>query len=216
MPTECVANPLQRALADAIILMQPLDEIRILLACGAKVCALKLKDGDHFHLWSWRMMSKIRKSLLLGSSAKNAHCYMLVCYVTDWIWHRCVCNDDLATDFKWIIRKAEGRGIILGNSEGKSTVQLTWSPMSMCHSSRKVKIDRTKRNFSADAKIKKQLFSNIHLKVNEPVAQGLRPLHYAVWQQHIEAIRLLLVRGADINAVDECGYSALHLCSEHG
>lgn len=38
MPTECVANPLQRALADAIILMQPLDEIRILLACGAKVC----------------------------------------------------------------------------------------------------------------------------------------------------------------------------------
>lgn len=37
MPTECVANPLQRALADAIILMQPLDEIRILLACGAKV-----------------------------------------------------------------------------------------------------------------------------------------------------------------------------------
>lgn len=37
MPTECVANPLQRALADAIILMQPLDEIRILLACGSKV-----------------------------------------------------------------------------------------------------------------------------------------------------------------------------------
>lgn len=37
MPSECVTNPLQRALADAIILMQPLDEIRILLACGAKV-----------------------------------------------------------------------------------------------------------------------------------------------------------------------------------
>lgn len=37
MPTECVSNPLQRALADAIILMKPLDEIRILLACGAKV-----------------------------------------------------------------------------------------------------------------------------------------------------------------------------------
>lgn len=59
----------------------------------------------------------------------------------------------------------------------------------------------------------------LHLKisqVNEPVAQGLRPLHYAVWQQHLEAVRLLLVRGADINAVDDCGYSALHLCSEHG
>ncbi|XP_055305739.1 ankyrin-1-like isoform X2 [Sitodiplosis mosellana] len=88
MPTECVANPLQRALADAIILMKPLDEIRILFACGAKV--------------------------------------------------------------------------------------------------------------------------------NEPVAQGLRPLHYAVWQRHIDAVRLLLVRGADINEVDDCGYSALHLCSEHG
>lgn len=37
MPTECAANPLQRALADSIVLMKPLDEIRILLACGAKV-----------------------------------------------------------------------------------------------------------------------------------------------------------------------------------
>lgn len=55
-----------------------------------------------------------------------------------------------------------------------------------------------------------------HSQVNEPVAQGLRPLHYAAWQKNIEAVRLLLVRGADINAVDDCGYSALHLCSEHG
>lgn len=61
-----------------------------------------------------------------------------------------------------------------------------------------------------------EIFKSESFKVNEPVAQGLRPLHYAVWQQHIEAIRLLLVRGADINAVDDCGYSALHLCSEHG
>lgn len=52
--------------------------------------------------------------------------------------------------------------------------------------------------------------------MNEPVVQGLRPLHYAVWQQHIGAVQLLLVRGADINAIDDCGYSALHLCSEHG
>lgn len=38
MPTECEeANPLQRDLADSIILMVPLDDIRILLACGAKV-----------------------------------------------------------------------------------------------------------------------------------------------------------------------------------
>lgn len=37
MPTECITNPLQRELADSIIRMVPLDEIRILLACGAKV-----------------------------------------------------------------------------------------------------------------------------------------------------------------------------------
>nr|CAD7448426.1 unnamed protein product [Timema bartmani]CAD7459786.1 unnamed protein product [Timema tahoe]CAD7593245.1 unnamed protein product [Timema genevievae] len=88
MPTECITNPLQRELADSIIRMVPLDELRILLACGAKV--------------------------------------------------------------------------------------------------------------------------------NEPVTQGLRPLHYAVWQRYMEAARLLLVRGGDVNARDECGYSALHLSAEHG
>lgn len=36
-PSDPDVNPLQRDLADSIILMLPLDEIRILLACGAKV-----------------------------------------------------------------------------------------------------------------------------------------------------------------------------------
>ncbi|ENN71655.1 hypothetical protein YQE_11753, partial [Dendroctonus ponderosae] len=88
MPTECIANPLQRELADSIIRMVPLDEIRILLACGAKV--------------------------------------------------------------------------------------------------------------------------------NEPVTQGLMPLHYAIWQKYYEAAQLLLTRGSDVNATDECGYSPLHLSAEHG
>jgi hypothetical protein len=48
MPTESgCANPLQRSLADAIIRMQPLDEIRILLACGAKVCFFLLEINQH-------------------------------------------------------------------------------------------------------------------------------------------------------------------------
>ncbi|XP_050292816.1 ankyrin-3-like isoform X2 [Anthonomus grandis grandis] len=88
MPTECITNPLQRELADSIIRMVPLDEIRILLACGAKV--------------------------------------------------------------------------------------------------------------------------------NEPVTQGLMPLHYAVWQKYYEAAQLLLTRGSNVNATDECGYSPLHLSAEHG
>jgi hypothetical protein len=37
MPSECSTNPLQRALADSIIRMVNMDELRILLACGAKV-----------------------------------------------------------------------------------------------------------------------------------------------------------------------------------
>lgn len=42
------------------------------------------------------------------------------------------------------------------------------------------------------------------------------PLHYAVWQRYYEAVLLLLTRGGDVNAVDECGYSPLHLSAEHG
>ncbi|UYV82594.1 hypothetical protein LAZ67_22000062 [Cordylochernes scorpioides] len=53
-------------------------------------------------------------------------------------------------------------------------------------------------------------------RVNEPVTQGLRPLHYAVFQRYAEAASLLLVRGADPNLMDDVGYTALHLCAERG
>jgi ankyrin repeat protein len=53
-------------------------------------------------------------------------------------------------------------------------------------------------------------------KVNEPVTQGLRPLHYAVYQGYLEAARLILVRGGDVDARDDVGYTALHLCAERG
>ena len=54
-------------------------------------------------------------------------------------------------------------------------------------------------------------FLNVHVLI-----KGLTAIHYAVWQKNIAAINLLLVRGADINKIDDCGYSSLHLAAEHG
>ncbi|OQR76192.1 ankyrin-1-like [Tropilaelaps mercedesae] len=53
-------------------------------------------------------------------------------------------------------------------------------------------------------------------QVNEPVAQGLRPIHYAIYQQYQLAVELLLVRGCQVDAMDDVGYTALHLCAEKG
>lgn len=53
-------------------------------------------------------------------------------------------------------------------------------------------------------------------RVNEPVTQGLRPLHYAAYRRYDEAVNLLLVRGCDVDAMDDVGYTALHLCAERG
>lgn len=46
MPSECSTNPLQRALADSIIRMVSMDELRILLACGAKVSFEYCAEGN--------------------------------------------------------------------------------------------------------------------------------------------------------------------------
>lgn len=32
----------------------------------------------------------------------------------------------------------------------------------------------------------------------------------------MECVNLLLVRGADVNAMDDIGYTAMHLCAERG
>src|SRR5688572_1822294 len=45
---------------------------------------------------------------------------------------------------------------------------------------------------------------------------GLRPLHYATYQKYTDAVNLLLVRGSDVDAMDDVGYTALHLCAERG
>ncbi|XP_018494351.2 poly [ADP-ribose] polymerase tankyrase-1 [Galendromus occidentalis] len=53
-------------------------------------------------------------------------------------------------------------------------------------------------------------------QVNEPVAQGLRPIHYAIYQQYQLAVEFLLLRGCQVDAMDDVGYTALHLCAEKG
>jgi ankyrin repeat protein len=47
------------------------------------------------------------------------------------------------------------------------------------------------------------------------VTQGLRPLHYACYRDYEQAARLLLLRGAIVDALDEVGYSPLHLWYVH-
>lgn len=42
------------------------------------------------------------------------------------------------------------------------------------------------------------------------------PLQYAVFRQNVEAVKLLLVKGADINAVSDGNGTALHIAASHG
>ncbi|CAF0876470.1 unnamed protein product [Rotaria sordida] len=52
--------------------------------------------------------------------------------------------------------------------------------------------------------------------INGCVRHGLRPLHYAVFENDIECVRLLVEFGADVNVIDEAGYSPLHLAAKYG
>lgn len=73
MPTECVdINPLQRSLADAIVRMQPLDEIRILLACGAKVNEPVTQGLRALHYAVWQKNIPAVELLLVRGADINA------------------------------------------------------------------------------------------------------------------------------------------------
>ncbi|WKY02140.1 hypothetical protein Q1695_015841 [Nippostrongylus brasiliensis] len=50
----------------------------------------------------------------------------------------------------------------------------------------------------------------------EVTDSGLMPLHYACFINNLGAAKLLLIKGAKVDAVDKNGCSALHLCAEHG
>lgn len=73
MPTECEeANPLQRDLADSIILMVPLDDIRILLACGAKVNEPVTQGLRALHYAVWQKHTEAVRLLLVRGADINA------------------------------------------------------------------------------------------------------------------------------------------------
>jgi len=49
-----------------------------------------------------------------------------------------------------------------------------------------------------------------------PVTRGLRPLHYAAYENDVEVTEMLVAGGADVNAADDLGYTPLHIATKHG
>ncbi|XP_071441902.1 ankyrin repeat and SOCS box protein 16-like [Hetaerina americana] len=72
MPTECITNPLQRELADSIVRMAPLDDIRILLACGAKANGPVTQGLHPLHYAVWQHYSEAVKLLLTRGADVDA------------------------------------------------------------------------------------------------------------------------------------------------
>ena len=52
--------------------------------------------------------------------------------------------------------------------------------------------------------------------VNAGVRKGLRPLHYAVYENYVSCVNLLVENGADVNLPDDCGFKPLHIAAKHG
>lgn len=60
-------------------------------------------------------------------------------------------------------------------------------------------------------------YSYKQVNINGAVRRGLRPLHYAVFENDLECVRLLIEDyGADVNVLDDAGYSPLHLAAKYG
>ncbi|GFU20570.1 putative ankyrin repeat protein [Nephila pilipes] len=69
-------------------------------------------------------------------------------------------------------------------------------------------------NFSLLDQIRMLLHEGVD--INEPLIHGRRVIHYAVYHRHIDAMKLLLVRGANPSLMDDKGYSCMHIAAEIG
>jgi ankyrin repeat protein len=49
-----------------------------------------------------------------------------------------------------------------------------------------------------------------------PVTRGLRPLHYAAYENDVASTEALIDSGARVNAADDLGYTPLHVAAKHG
>ena len=45
---------------------------------------------------------------------------------------------------------------------------------------------------------------------------GSYPLHFAVNRRNVDAVKLFLEHGCDVDALDYAGYTALQICAESG
>ena len=54
------------------------------------------------------------------------------------------------------------------------------------------------------------------VNLNLAVHKGLRPIHYAAYENSPEVIQLLVDNGAMVNICDDVGYTPLHIAAKHG
>ncbi|CAL8079096.1 unnamed protein product [Orchesella dallaii] len=72
MPTECTTKPLQRELADSIIRLAEPDDLRILIACGAKVNDAVTQGLRPIHYAVWQRYTEAVRLLLVRGCDVNS------------------------------------------------------------------------------------------------------------------------------------------------